>query len=174
MEENKILSPQIKGVMIALVVIILGIVGYYSGLGFSGWYNWVVNAIMIIAIIFSCVHFANQKEGYVTFGKVFLHGFVTSIVVTVIVLIYTIVAFKVLFPDMQEKIFEMQMAEMEKRGMGGDQMEQASSMMKKFFWPFLIMGVIFGNLIFGCIASLIGAAIAKKNKINPVDQFPQQ
>ena len=173
MEENKIVKPQIKGIIISLIVIILGIVGYYTGLGFSGWYNWVVNGVMLIALIIACVHFANQMDGQVTFGKVFLHGFVTSIVITVILLVYTIVAFKVLFPDMQEKIFEMQTEQLEKRGLDSEKMEQAMSMMKRFFWPFLIMGVIFGNLIFGCIASLIGAAIAKKNKVNPLQQFPQ-
>lgn len=172
MEENKILSPQIKGIIISLIVIILGIVGYYSGLAFSGWYNWVVNGVMIIALIFACVHFANQKEGYVTFGKVFMHGFLTTIVITVILLVYTILAFKVLFPDMQEKVFEMQEKALEKQDLDSEKMEQAMNMMKKFFWPFMIMGIIFGNLIFGCIASLIGAAVAKKNKVNPLEQFP--
>lgn len=173
MEENKILSPQVKGLIIALIIIILGIAGYYSGLAFTNWYNWIVNGVMLIALIIACVHYANQKEGYVTFGKVFLHGFVTSIVITVILLVYTIIAFKFLFPDMQDRIFEMQTEQMEKRGLDSEKMEQAMTMMKRFFWPFLIMGVIFGNLIFGCIASLIGAAVAKKNKVNPLDQLPQ-
>ncbi|HET9745236.1 MAG TPA: DUF4199 domain-containing protein [Chitinophagaceae bacterium] len=173
MEENKIISPQIKGIMIALVLIILSIAGYYSGLGFSNWYNWIVNGVMVIALIIACVHFANQKEGFVTFGKVFMHGFLTTIVIIVIMLVYTVIAFKVLFPDMQEKIFEMQTEQLEKQDLGSEQMEQATTMMKKFFWPFLIMAIIFGNMIFGCIASLIGAAIAKKNKVNPLDQFPR-
>ena len=173
MEENKIVSPQIKGTIIALIIIILGIVGYYSGLGFNKGYQWAVNGVMLVALIFACIHFANQKEGYVTFGKVFMHGFMTTLVVTAIVLVYIILAFTVLFPDMKEKILEMQMQEMEKAGMDSDKMEQAESMMKKFFWPFMIMGVIFGNLIFGCIASLLGAVFAKKNKVNPLDQFPK-
>jgi hypothetical protein len=173
MTETKILSPQIKGIILALIIIILGIAGYYSDLAFSNWYNWAVNGVFFVGLIIVCVHFANQKEGYVTFGKVFMHGFITTIVTTVILLIYTFIAFKVLFPEMQDKIAEMQIQEMEKRDMSSEQIEQATSMMTKFFWPFLILGVIFGNLIIGCIASLIGAAIAKKNKVNTLDQFPQ-
>lgn len=172
MEENKIVSPQIKGIMIALLIIILGIAGYFSGLGFSGWYNWVVNGVMIIALIIACIFYADQKGGYVTFGNVFMHGFITSIVITVILLVYTVLAFTVLFPDMKEKIFEMQVEQMEKRGMDSEKIEQGMSIARRFFWPFLIMGVIFGNLIFGCIASLLGAAFAKKKKVNPLDQFP--
>ena len=172
MEENKIMSPQIKGLLIALIVIILGIAGYFTGLGFSTWYNWVVNAIMLAAIIIACVHFANQKQGYVTFGNVFLHGFKITAVVAIIVLVYTLLAFTVLFPDMKEKMFEMQQAQMEKQGLDDDKLEQGMTMMKKYFMIFLVIGVIFGTLIWGCIASLIGAAVAKKKKINPLDQMP--
>ena len=172
MEENKIMSPQIKGLLIALIVIILGIAGYFTNLGFSTWYNWVVNAIMLAAIIIACVHFANQKQGYVTFGNVFLHGFKITAVVAIIVLVYTLLAFTVLFPDMKEKIFEMQQAQMEKRGLDDDKLEQGMTMMKKYFMIFLVIGVIFGTLIWGSIASLIGAAVAKKKKFNPLDQIP--
>jgi hypothetical protein len=172
MEETKIMSPQIKGLLIALIVIILGIAGYFTNLGFSTWYNWVVNAIMLAAIIIACVHFANQKQGYVTFGNVFLHGFKITAVVAIIVLVYTLLAFTVLFPDMKEKIFEMQQAQMEKRGIDDDKLEQGMTMMKKYFMIFLVIGVIFGTLIWGSIASLIGAAVAKKKKFNPLDQMP--
>ncbi|HEX6847483.1 MAG TPA: DUF4199 domain-containing protein [Chitinophagaceae bacterium] len=168
MEENKIMSAQLKGLLIALIVIVLGIAGYYTELGFSNWFNWVVNAIMFIAIIIACVHFANQKEGYVTFGNVFMHGFKISAVIAAIVLVYTVLAFTVLFPDMKERIFEMQQTQMEKSGIDEDQMEQGMTMMKKYFMIFLVLGVIFGTLIWGCIASLIGAAVAKKKPINPM------
>jgi len=172
MEETKIMSPQIKGLLIALIVIILGIAGYFTELGFSSWYNWVVNAIMFAAIIIACVHFANQKQGYVTFGNVFLHGFKITAVIAIIVLVYSLLAFTVLFPDMKEKMFEMQQAQMEKQGLDDDKLEQGMTMMKKYFMIFLVLGVIFGTLIWGCIASLIGAAVAKKKKINPLDQMP--
>lgn len=168
MEENKIMSAQVKGLMIALIVIVLGIGGYYSEIGFSNWFNWVVNGIMFIAIIIACVHFANQKEGYVTFGNVFMHGFKISAVIAAILLVYSLLAFTVLFPDMKERIFEMQQAQMEKSGLEDEKLEQAVTMMKKYFMPFMILGVIFGTLIWGCIASLIGAAVAKKKPINPM------
>ena len=173
MEENKIMSPQIKGLLIALIVIILHIAGYFTGLGLTTtWYSWVVNLVLLAAIIVACVHFANQKEGFVTFGNVFLHGFKLSAVITIIMLVYTILALTVLFPDMKEKIFEMQATQMEKRGLDDDKMEQATNAMKNFFWPITIGVTIFGTLIWGSISSLIGAAVAKKKKFNPLDQMP--
>ena len=170
MEETKIMSPQIKGLLIALLVIIIGIVGYYTDLAFTGWYSWIGNCVMFIAIIIACVHFANQKQGYVTFGNVFLHGFKVTAVVAVILLLYSMLAMTVLFPDMKERIFEIQQSKMEERGLDGDKIDQAMTMMKKYFTVFMVMGVIFGTMIFGCIASLIGAAVAKKKPINPLNQ----
>jgi len=59
---------------------------------------------------------------------------------------------------------------MEERGMTQDQIDTAMKMVKKYFMLFLVLGVILGTIIFGCIASLIGAAVAKKNKVGPFDQ----
>lgn len=173
MEEQKIMSAQLKGLLISLFVIIVSITGYYTELSFKPWFGWIVNAVFFIAIIFACVHFASQKQGYVTFGNVFLHGFKVTAVITIILLVYTLLAMTVLFPEMKEKIFEMQEAQMEERGMDSEQIEKGMSFMRKNFMVFMVIFLLFGNLIIGCIASLIGAAVAKKNKINPVDQFPQ-
>jgi len=66
----------------------------------------------------------------------------------------------------------MQRIKMEESGIDDDKLEQATTVMKKYFMIFLVLGVIFGTLVWGCIASLIGAAVAKKKKINPLDQMP--
>lgn len=168
MEENKIMSPQIKGLLIALIVVVLGIAGYFTNLAFSGWYNWVVNIVMFVAIIIACVHFANQKEGYVTFGNVFSHGFKITMVVTIILLVYSVLSTTVLFPEIKEKAIEMQRTKMEEKGIAEDQIEVGMNFAKKYFMAFLIFGVIIGTLIFGAIASLIGAAVAKKKPVNPI------
>jgi hypothetical protein len=51
--------------------------------------------------------------------------------------------------------------------MTDEMIEQAISMTKKFFIPFAIGGTILGTGFTGAIASLIGAAVAKKNPIDP-------
>jgi hypothetical protein len=170
MEEKKITSPQIKGLIIALIVIVLGIAGYFTDLAFTTWFNWVVNLVMFIAVIFACVHFANEKEGYVTFGNVFMHGFKVSAVIAIILLVYSLLSVNVIFPEIKEKTIEMQLKQMEERGMTEDQIETAMNFTKKYFTAFMIFGVLIGTIIFGCIASLIGAAVAKKKPMNPLSQ----
>ena len=75
-----------------------------------------------------------------------------------------------MFPEIKEKTIEMQRLKMEERGMGDSQIEQAMDFTKKYFTVFMIFGVILGTMIFGSIASLIGAAVAKKKPVNPFNQ----
>ena len=103
MEEQKVMSHFIKGILISLIVIILGIIGYFAGLSMEPWFSWSVNGILFIAIIVACVHYANQKDGLVTFGNVFSHGFKTSAIIALIMVAYTLLSLTVLFPDMKEK-----------------------------------------------------------------------
>src|SRR4030095_1548655 len=151
MEENKIMSPQLKGLLISLFVIVVRIVGYYTELSFQKWFGWLVNAIFFLAIIFACVHFANQKNGYVTCGNVVLHGFKITAVLTIILLAYTLLSMTVLFPEMKTKIFEMQEAEMEKQGLDSDKIETAMDFVKRNFMWIMVLFLIFGNIIIACI-----------------------
>ena len=78
----------------------------------------------------------------------------------------------VLFPEMKDKTLEMARQRMEERGnLSDSQIEQGVEFTKKFFIPFAIGGTLLGTLIFGTVASLIGAAVAKKKPVNPLDQM---
>jgi len=53
-----------------------------------------------------------------------------------------------------------------------EQIDQTMETVRKSFMIIVIFSVLFGSLIAGSIASLIGAAVAKKKPINPLDQLP--
>ena len=116
--------------------------------------------------------FAKQKEGNVTFGHVFAHGFKTTAAIIVIMVICTVISTTFLFPDIIEKIMEQSKVEMEKGGkLTDEQITQSMEMVKKFFIPFAIGGIILMFGIIGAIGSLIGAGVAKKNpNYTPLDQ----
>ena len=160
-----------KGLVAALVIIVIVIVGYFSGIGQERWFGWSTFFILCIAVIWGSVYFAKQRDGRVSFGDVFVHGFKMSIVMTLIMLVYTFIALSFLFPEMKQKGLEIARQQMEDQGkMPPEQIDQALEMVKKLFWPMTIGTILLGNLIFGCIGALIGAAIAKKNPVNPLDQ----
>jgi hypothetical protein len=105
----------------------------------------------------------------VTFGNIFAHGFKTTSVIIVITVLYTVLAFKFLFPDMKELMLTISKKQMLKDPKLTDEMiEQAMSMSRKYFLPFVIGFSIIGTGFLGLIGSLIGAAVAKKNT-NPFE-----
>jgi hypothetical protein len=170
--EPKIMSHIMKGVIVSLVLIVIGIAGYFAGIAFQSWYSWTTNAIMAAGIIWGCIYYANQLDGKVTFGNIFAHGFKMSVVIALILIVYSLLSMNLLFPEMKDKAMEMARQRMEEKGnLSEDQIEQAMTMTKKFFVPFAIGGILLGTLFIGAIASVIGAAVAKKKPVNPLDQL---
>jgi len=170
--ETKVTTPQVKGFVISLVLIIYGLIIYFVDQMQHQELSYVQYAIFLAGIIWACISYSKQLNANVTFGNLFAHGFKTTAVVTVIVLVYTILAFKVLFPEMIDKSIEITRQKMEADGKASDsQIEQAVSMMKDHFTLFAVVGVVIGFAIMGALSSLIGAAVAKKK---PKDPFGNQ
>ena len=169
--ETKVTTPVVKGLIISLILIVFGLVLYFTDQYMNKTLSYIQYAIILGGIIWGCTTYSNQLNNNVTFGNLFAHGFKITAVFTVILVVYTILSLKVLFPEMADKILEQTTAELEKQNMSEEQIDQAMSITKKFFVPFAIGGVLVGYMFIGAISSLLGAAIAKKN---PQDPFVQQ
>jgi NADH:ubiquinone oxidoreductase subunit 6 (subunit J) len=167
--EEKIVQPWMKGLIISLFTIVLGIGLYLANLWQDKMLSSISWVIVVGGIIWSCIHYAKQMQGDVTFGNVFAHGFKVTATLIVITVVYTLLSMKVLFPEMTDKIIENAATEMEKnKQMNDDQIKQALDMTRKFMLPFAIGGIILGYGFVGAIASAIGAGLAKKTpKQNP-------
>jgi hypothetical protein len=170
--EQKISSPVQKGLIISLVLIVFGLILYFTNQYMNKGLSYIQYVILLGGIIWSCQTYAKQMNGNVTFGNVFAHGFKTTAFVAALIAVYTLVAVKFLFPEMIDKIMESARQDMLKDGkMSEDQINQGIEIGKKFFVPFAIGGIIFFFALIGAVGSLIGAGIAKKN---PQDPFVQQ
>ena len=173
--EKQITSHIVKGAILGGFTILFSIIVYVFNLFAIQWLNWVSYAVIMGGIIYGNIVYANQNNNNVSFGNIFAHGFKTTAVVIVITVIYTLLALFVLFPDMVDKIIEMSRVEMAKNPKLTDEMiEQGIAMTKKLFLPFAIAGAIFGTGFLGAIGSLIGAAVAKKNPVDPFKQDTAQ
>lgn len=171
--EKKVTSNVTKGTVIALILIVLDMVSSFADFKYATWYTWIPSLLLIAAIIWACISYANQMENAVTFGNVFAHGFKTSAVVACLVFIYTLLAIFIIFPEMKDKALEMAAIQMDKQGnnMPEETKEQALKFTEKIFVPVAIASAVLGTLIVGVIASLLGAAVAKKN---PPTIFPNK
>jgi NADH:ubiquinone oxidoreductase subunit 6 (subunit J) len=168
--EQKGTSPVLKGVIITLLLIVLGLIIYFTGQMENKSIGYLQYVILVGGIIWSCISYAKQMNGNVTFGNVFAHGFKTTAVVAALLAVYTFIAVKFLFPDMVDKALEIAKKDMESKNLTDEQMQTGLDMARKFFVPFAIGGILIGFAIIGCISSLIGAAVAKKNPQGPFAQ----
>ena len=162
--ENQVTSHIVKGVILSAISIVFAIIVYVFNLYEMSLLSYLNYAVFLGGLIYGAILFSNQNNNNVTFGNVFAHGFKTTAVVIVITSIYTILSFKVLFPDMLDKVLEISRKKMaENPKMTDEMIEQAMAMTKKFFVPFALGGTIIGTGILGAIGAAIGAGVAKKN-----------
>lgn len=162
--ENQVTSHIVKGVILSAISIVFAIIVYVFNLYEMSLLSYLNYAVFLGGLIYGAILFSNQNNNNVTFGNVFAHGFKTTAVVIVITSIYTILSFKVLFPDMLDKVLEISRKKMaENPKMTDEMIEQAMAMTKKFFIPFALGGTIIGTGILGAIGAAIGAGVAKKN-----------
>ncbi len=167
--EEQVTSHIIKGVILSIVSIVFSVIVYVFNLYEMQSLSYLNYAIFLGGLIYGAILYSNENKNQVTFGNVFAHGFKTTSVIIVITTLYTILAFKFLFPDMLEKVLNISRKQMMKNPKMNDEMiEQAISMTKKYFLPFAIGGTIIATGFLGLIGSLIGAAVAKKNT-NPFE-----
>lgn len=170
--EKKITQPWQKGLIISLIMIVISLGIQFADLSQDKTLQWVQLGIMMGAIVWACFSYGKEMDGQVTFGNVFAHGFKTTATLTVIIILFSVISIKFLFPEMIDKALEQARVEMEKN----DKLTEANindglAMTKKFFLPFAIGGILFMYAILGAVASLIGAAITKKNpNPTPFDQ----
>lgn len=171
--EKKVTSHVTKGLIIALVLFVIDIIAGFAHFKFATWYRWLPLLIFLAAIIWACINFAAQKNHDVTFGNIFGHGFKTSVVVACITIIFTLLSIYLIFPETKDLALDEARKQMEAKGnLSQDVIDQSLEFTKKMFVPFAIIGVIFVFLLGGAIASLIGAAIPKKNPQTPFENQP--
>lgn len=170
--ETKITSPAVKGIIISLVLIVLGLVIYFIGQSQNKAIQWIQGILYAIGIIWAAISFSKQSNGNVTFGNVFAHSFKTSAAVTAILLVYTFVFLKFIAPTFIDQVIETSRQQMETQGkLTAEQIDQAIAITRKYFMVLAIGGGLVSNLILGLIFSLIGAAVAKKNpNYQPLEQ----
>lgn len=135
--------------------------------------SWIGYIIIIGGLILFINLYAKAKDNNVTFGNLFAYGFKITAVFAAIQVLYMLV-FPYIHPEFKQQAIDAARLEMEKQSNTSDsQVETAMELMEKYFWIFAIGGSLLGNLIIGCIGSLIGAAVTKKNPrpVNTLDQL---
>jgi Protein of unknown function (DUF4199) len=171
MEEKKPISHLLAALVIAAVLIVYSLALYFTGNQMNTGLAWLTYIFIVGGLILFINLYGKALNNQVTFGNLFAYGFRTTAFLALIMIAFTVV-FMLLFPEIKEKSFEVARQKMEEQGKFTDeQIEQNLQTGRKLFWVFAIGGIILIYAIVGAISSLIGAAVAKKKPVNPLDQM---
>jgi hypothetical protein len=96
--EQKITSSAVKGLFLALIMIVFTLILQYSGQGQNTALGLISFAIYMGGIIWGCTYYAKQMAGNVTFGNVFAHGFKMAAATTAIMVVLIFILFSFIFP----------------------------------------------------------------------------
>lgn len=158
-----------KGVLLSLILIVIDLIGGFAHLRFETWFKWIGTILMLVLIIVFCMQYGKQKTDGVTFGNAFGYGFKIALVVSVIIMVYSLISVYVIFPEyIDEMLIQTRTSLEAKGGMSEEQIDGAVAMTKKFTTPPMIaLFSLLAMLFFGTIAALLGAAFTKKSEATP-------
>jgi hypothetical protein len=165
--DQKPISNLMAGLVLAAILIIYSLVLYFAGLELNTALSLATYVLLIAGLIIYIRLYGKSKAGQVVFGQLFGYGFRTTLVITSLFIVFLIVL-NLIFPEMKQKVLDMARQRLEAMGRySEDQIDQAIEINRKGYLVFQLLGTIFGFMIAGALASLIGAAITKKTPVSP-------
>ena len=168
--EKKVTSPVTVGIVLSLILIVLSIVIYFTGLYTQSWGQYAGFVILFAGIFWAVMNYGKEKAHQVTFGNLFAFGFKVAAVAACLVILYSVLS-SYIFPEMKEKMIEMaKQKALENPSANEEQVEKGMEVFVKNYNLFIVMVIVFWYLLIGIITSLIAAAVTKKNPPSPFDQ----
>ena len=164
-------STMLSGVYLAIVLILLSVIFYVTGLTFSKTAQYSTYPILIAGIIWGQISYKKELGGFSTYGQMLLAGLLTMVFASIISSIYTYILYTIIDPSLQEQMRIFTEEQLVQRGIPEEQMEMSLKMASKFQTPVMmvVMGIVVGAFM-GLIISLITAIFIKKN---PSDEVPE-
>lgn len=160
-------SHLLAGGIIGAVLVLINVIFIIFDLTGNTKVSWIGSAINIGLLIYFMIEFGKQHDYQKSFGELFSYGFKATAFTTIILTAFMVI-YSFMFPDAADKAMEIAREQMSsQQNMSEETIDSALEMTKKFYFPILIGGTIFGTMLVGALGSLIGAAVTKKNPSHP-------
>ncbi len=159
------LSPLIKGIITAIVMIGVSFATYYGIPGNSP-LHYLVFAVYATGIIWTLIAFKSSPSYSGTFGNSFNAGFRCFIVATFLMVIYTF-AFNKMHPEFAEesaKLYKEQQLKLKDNSKTPDEIEADTIRYKNGYVMAVVYGSIFGYLIIGAAVTAVASVILTRRK----------
>lgn len=146
-----------KGLVTGIAMILVSVIIYYTKGNFENKLQYITYSIYVAGIIWTLIEFSRSLNNPNKFGAYFSQGFKCFIVVTLLMVVFT-VAFLLLQPQLKDEMAVFYRAELVKTGnYTMPEIEEKLTVAKKSFIPSLVMGAIFGYLVIGAMVTAITA-----------------
>ena len=159
------LSPLIKGIITAIVMICVSIVTFY-GLPESSPLHYIVFAIYATGIIWTLVAYRNSPAWSGKFGDSFSTGFKCFIVATLLMVLYTF-TFNKMHPEFAEesaRLYKEGQLAIKNNSKTPDEIDAETIRYKNGYIMAIVYGSIFGYLIIGAAVTAVASLIITRRK----------
>ena len=166
--EEKVTVSQIGlryGIILGLIFIVLSLILNFLNLEIKTMQNigYINYAILIVGIVMAHKAFKEGGDGYMSIGQGLGIGTLISLIGGILSGIFSYIYIKFIDDSMLAKIKDLQIEEMEARGMDDAQIEQAMEIAGKFTSAEMIpVWAVLGMVFIGFILSLIVSLFTKK------------
>ncbi|RPD43154.1 DUF4199 domain-containing protein [Chitinophaga barathri] len=149
------------GLLAAAVNFALLLIQFFAGISVANpVFRFLPVISLLILVMAACLKFSKDAGGEVTFGEVFGTGFRTT-AVTIVIFAILFIVFVQVVPAYKERFIQEAVAA-GPNGASSENPAEDIAMLRDRFTVSVLSGIILMNFIPGLIASVIGAAIAKK------------
>ena len=159
------LSPAIKGIITASIMIAIALITYYSGLPANSPFQYLIYAVYALGITWTVIAYRKSESFTGKFGGLFNQGFKCFIVVTLLIVAFTGI-FSKMHPEFAEesaKLYKEELVLNAKDKTPSD-IEEDVARYKKGYTLALIYGSIFGYLIIGAVVTAATSLLLTRRK----------
>jgi hypothetical protein len=152
------------GLILGFVSIIYTAILYFADQIFNQTLGFLSILFTVILLFFGIKAYRDQyKGGFIKYGQAVGAGVIISLYASIISAIFTIILYKLIDPDLVNKLYAFSEQRMLDQGRPENQVEMAMEFTKIFLNPFVMAGMaIVNGVFFGLIISLIEAIFLKR------------
>lgn len=159
------ISARNKGLVTGAVMILISIAIFFIKSNFDNNLQYITYTVYVAGILWTLFTFKKQTENTATFKQYFSEGFKCFIVVTLLMVMFTLI-FLLMHPEMKEQMATIMRTEISKlKDVTPLDIENRVATAKKAFIPSILIGAVFGYLAIGALISVIAAGfLSSQNK----------
>jgi Protein of unknown function (DUF4199) len=159
------ISARNKGLITGVIMILISMVIFFVKKNFENNLQYITYTVYVAGILWTLFTFKQETNNTASFKQYFAEGFKCFIVVTLLMVLFTLV-FLLLHPEMKEQMAVMMRTEISKlKDVTPLDIENRVASARKAFIPSLLIGAVFGYLAIGALISVVTAGfLSSQNK----------